>query len=575
MDRDADPVPAGAAAAPPAEVEGELAALRRQLVECYTYLAHFQESEEKYLRFFAAIPDAIFLFDKEKRLVAETNDVARQLYGYSSREFRELTVDALEAAGCAVPDSGSEPGPRGRISVRLHRRKDGGCFPVEVLEGDYIWKDRPHGYIICRDITERLKTEEALVVSYDTIRQRLASEEELRKAKLQAESDNRAKSSFLANMSHEIRTPMNGIIGMTELLQMTELTEEQNTYVLALSESGNNLLALINDILDLTKIEADRITLELAEFSVRQCINDVVATQRAIINNKGLALVVNVADEVPKVMVGDQLRIKQIILNLLGNAIKFTARGTITIAARVWQCAEHRVLLEISLRDTGVGISPEALEKIFTRFTQEDDSITRKFGGSGLGLSISRQLAELMEGNISVQSEQGVGSCFRVILPLFDASADLPEEGCRDDARLTWDGASLRILFVEDNPVNITFGTTMLGKLGHQVVCAANGKDCLVALKAGAFDLVLMDIHMPVLNGLEALQQIRKNEQGSATHLPVVALTSYALRGDRERFLREGFDGYLSKPYRANELILAMKRVLEDCAPASTHNEVT
>lgn len=363
---------------------------------------------------------------------------------------------------------------------------------------------------------------------------------------------------------------MNGIIGMTELLKMTELTEEQGTYVQALSESGNNLLALINDILDLAKIEADKVNIELAEFSVRQCIKDVVLTQKAVIHGKGLGLVVEVADQVPEVLVGDQLRIKQIILNLLGNAIKFTARGTITIAARVLDSAEHRVLLEISLSDTGVGISPEALEKIFTRFIQEDNSITRKFGGSGLGLSISRQLAELMEGSICVQSEQGVGSCFRVTLPLFDASTDLPEEGGRDDALLPWDGAPLRVLFVEDNPVNITFGTTMLGKLGHQVVCAANGKDCLVALKSGAFDLVLMDIHMPVLNGLEALQQIRKKERGSATHQPTIALTAYALRGDRERFLREGFDGYLSKPFRVNELILEMKRVLRDCTPTPT-----
>jgi len=384
---------------------------------------------------------------------------------------------------------------------------------------------------------------------------------DLQIARQQAEAANCAKSSFLATMSHELRTPMNGVIGMAQLLEMTGLTEEQKEYVDLLTKSGKSLLSLINDILDLSKIEAGKITIEPAEFSLKGCINTIVLMQKSLISQKGLSLKVDLSTELPNVVLGDQLRIKQILLNLLGNAIKFTLQGEITISVEVLERYDDSALIQFSVQDTGIGISSAAIESIFKPFSQEDGSTTRKYGGTGLGLSISQSLAELMDGRITVDSTQGVGSCFKVLLPLTVVSKSSPE---KDSARVfaLWDGEPLRILLAEDNPVNSSFVMSLLKKMGHDAVLAENGRECLAALELREFDLVLMDIQMPVMNGEEALRVIRSKEQETSRHQSVVALTAHSLRGEKERFLQEGFDGYVSKPMDVMEFITEVKRVL-------------
>ncbi len=406
---------------------------------------------------------------------------------------------------------------------------------------------------------EMLATEEMLMVRIDEYEN---IQKQLREAKTVAESANRAKSEFLANMSHEIRTPMNGVLGMTQLLDMTVLTTEQREYVNALKLSGTNLLSLMSDILDLSKIEAGKITIEVAEFSLHRCINDVLLMQKTAAFDKKLALKLDLAGEIPYLVVGDQLRIKQILLNLLGNAIKFTQQGSVTLSTHLLEQHGSSVLIQIAVHDTGVGISQEHLETIFLPFTQEDGSISRKFGGTGLGLTISRRLAELLGGELTVESSPDSGSCFTVMLPFTVGRDAAAIEALSSKTAVVWDGPPLRILFVEDDKVSIAFGSALCKKLGVDFVIAENGRECLAALENGGFDLVLMDIQMPVMTGEDALREIRTREQGTAARQPVIAMTAHSMRGEKESFLAQGFDGYISKPLITKGLIAEIKRVL-------------
>ena len=326
---------------------------------------------------------------------------------------------------------------------------------------------------------------------------------------------------------------------------------------------GNNLLSLVNDILDLSKIEAGKISIEPQEFDLRRAIYEVYRLQKSAIFEKMLALNITVAEDMPNMIIGDQLRVKQIILNLLGNAAKFTKSGGISIAAQVYERHYDSCIIQISVTDTGIGISPEAFNNIFKPFVQEDGSTTRRFGGTGLGLTISRRLAEIMGGDISVESTQGVGSSFILKLPFtIPTTIQHTDEIKSQIPLLAWDGPPLRILLVDDNHVNLKFASLLLGKHGHRVVTAENGRECLEALTQEEFDLVMMDVQMPVMTGEDALRAIRAKEEGAALHQKIIAVTAHALRNEKERFLGEGFDGYLSKPMVQKEMVYEMKRVM-------------
>ncbi len=407
------------------------------------------------------------------------------------------------------------------------------------------------------------------------------------------EAASRAKSEFVANMSHEIRTPINGIIGAAALMHSTDLTREQQEYLGIIHTSAESLLTVINDILDFSKIEAGKLALNAYAFPLRASLDEIVRMFVPSTHEKGLELRCDVLPEVPDALVGDVGRLRQILTNVVGNAIKFTEQGEVVVRAETAAQTEDEVCLHFTVTDTGIGIPAEKQQTIFEAFTQADSSATRQYGGTGLGLAITARLVELMGGQIWVKSIVGQGSSFHMTIPFglpqpqAAQSYDVePASGhgwralAVDDNHtqqpLQQEERSVpssqhtlpehrqrsRVLLAEDNPANQKILIRLLEKHGYTVAVVSNGRQALAALEQEQFDLALMDVQMPEIDGLAVVTMIRQREQQTGTHMPIIAMTAHAMDGDRERCMQAGTDSYISKPFRVAELFAAIEQLI-------------
>lgn len=491
---------------------------------------------------------AVVTHDGQGRITA-FNPAAERMFGYSANEILGRPIGQLIPAMAegATPPPGlptdralpNLPNLLGSPRELEALRRDEGRFPIllELVETPH--RGEPAYTAFVRDETARKQAEEQLVRA--------------REAAIEASN---TKSRFLANMSHEIRTPMNGVIGMTEILLGTELDAAQRDAVETIRSSGEALLSVINDVLDFSRIEAGKLEISPSPFELTRVVRDVTRLLEPKGETKGVTLETHLDPAIPPWVIGDDGRVRQILINLIGNAIKFTEEGEVSLQITRVGSGE---MVRFAVRDTGIGMTEDALSKLFQPFVQADGEITRRFGGSGLGLTISRQLAELMGGRITATSAPGVGSTFVLQIPL--PASGQQEEMTTEDL-LALDFTGVQILLVEDNQVNQKVATRLLEKLGVAVTIAANGKEGIERVASQPFDLILMDCQMPVMDGFEATRRLR----AMGVQTPIVALTANAMKGDAENCKAAGMDEFLSKPVRRKDLEQMLARI------SSTHD---
>ena len=544
-----------------------------------------RRSEEQYRELFEESIDLVFTNDLEGNFTS-VNRASLRTCGYSPEEILKMNARDLLTPKSAelVRELLDRSGPNtlhGTHEVVV-RAKDGHAVTLEVSASVQIRGGRPVGLLcIARDVSERKRAE------YDLL-----------KAKEGAEAASRAKSEFLANMSHEILTPMNGIIGMTDLTLETHLTPDQRECLNTVRYSAGSLLGIINGILEFSKLESDKFDLELIEFNLREHLQATAKPFAQLAEEKGLKLAYEVSASVPDRVVGDPARLRQILVNLLGNAIKFTVKGKVSLYVGTDVSDDESVLLHFVIADTGIGI-PRVMHKIiFEAFVQADGATTRRFGGTGLGLAISTHLVEKMGGRIWVESEEGSGSRFHFTARLGRVQAaewlgpaaesspvlvtkPLQQSGWRQTImgasgaqsrdtdnlhpaaqRLVETRKGIRILVAEDNPVNRLLAVRLLEKQGHKVQTAADGLEALREVEKQDFELVLMDVQMPEMDGVEATKAIRQREKQTRKHVSIVAVTAHAMAADREICLAAGMDGYISKPINKEELLSTIERLI-------------